>query len=90
MEQEYLHVIGLGNAEDWQAGRGSIYFGDGKRCRLFDQPSKLNRFGCRRGGASVRRSFGVRFTKRGVAALLGSFVRLFALGGSATANQSCH
>ena len=27
MEQgEYLYIIGLGNAEDWEAGRGSIYY----------------------------------------------------------------
>ncbi len=26
MEQEHLYVIGVGNAEDWQAGRGSIYY----------------------------------------------------------------
>jgi hypothetical protein len=27
MEQgEYLHVIGLGNVEDWEVGRGSVYY----------------------------------------------------------------
>ena len=23
---EYLHVIGLGNVEDWEVGRGSVYY----------------------------------------------------------------
>ena len=25
-ETEYVYIIGLGNAEDWEAGRGSLYY----------------------------------------------------------------
>jgi len=48
MEQKYLHLIGLGNAEDWQAGRGSIYYIEDrngeKAVPVFTAPEKAEQY----------------------------------------------
>jgi hypothetical protein len=48
MEQENLHVIGLGNVEDWQAGKGSIYYIEDpngeKAMPVFTTPEKVKQY----------------------------------------------
>jgi hypothetical protein len=46
MEQgDYLHLIGVGNSEDWEAGRGSLYYiedKNGEKCLpVFTTPERV-------------------------------------------------
>ncbi len=48
MEEEYFYVIGLGNEEDWQAGRGSVYYIEDrngeKGVPVFTAPEKAEQY----------------------------------------------
>jgi len=48
VEREYLHVIGLGSREDWQAGRGSIYYIEDRKGEkampVFTTPEKVKQY----------------------------------------------
>jgi hypothetical protein len=48
MEREYVYVIGLGNEEDWQARRGSLYYIEDrngeKAMPIFTTPEKIERY----------------------------------------------
>ncbi len=48
MEQEHLFVIGLGSREDWQAGRGSIYYIEDRKGEkampVFTTPEKVKQY----------------------------------------------
>ena len=46
MEQgDHLHLIGVGNSEDWAAGRGSLYYiedNNGEKCLpVFTTPERV-------------------------------------------------
>jgi hypothetical protein len=46
--EEHLHVIGMGSAADWEAGRGSFYYiedKNGEKCiPVFTSPERADRF----------------------------------------------
>ncbi len=54
VQGNYLHLIGVGNSEDWAAGRGSLYYiedKNGEKCLpVFTTPERVDRY--------VRANFG--------------------------------
>ena len=47
-EEGYLHIIGVGSTEDWEAGRGSLYYIEDRRGEtclpVFTTPERAKRY----------------------------------------------